>query len=93
MYRKYAIEFYGFLFATYSCKEKKIVKKEHPIEKNDSIKVAEKEIPSKKIKVVTVNTISIAGKKRRVRGFTGRAAGYKKAIMTLLPGQTIDEQV
>ncbi len=47
----------------------------------------------KKIKVVSVNTVNVGSKQRRVRGFLGKTAGYKKAIVTLRPGDAIDEQV
>lgn len=46
-----------------------------------------------KIKVVKVNTINVGSKKRRVRGFTGKTAAYKKAVVTLRPGDTIETQV
>jgi large subunit ribosomal protein L23 len=47
----------------------------------------------KKVKVVSVNTVNVGSKQRRVRGFLGKTAGYKKAIITLRPGDAIDEQV
>ncbi len=47
----------------------------------------------KKIKVVRVNTITIGPKTRRVRGFTGKTAGLKKAVITLRPGDKIDSEV
>ena len=47
----------------------------------------------KKVKVVRVNTISIGPKKRRVRGFLGKTAGLKKAVVTFRPGDIIEEQV
>ncbi len=47
----------------------------------------------KKIKVLAVNTINIGSKKRRVRGFLGNTSAYKKAVVTLRPGDSIDEQV
>ncbi len=47
----------------------------------------------KKIKVVSVNTVNVGSKKRRVRGFAGKTAGFKKAIVTLRAGDAIDEQV
>ncbi|MBI5272484.1 MAG: 50S ribosomal protein L23 [Chlamydiia bacterium] len=48
---------------------------------------------AKNVKVVAVNTITIGPKSRRVRGFLGKTAGYKKAIVTFRPGDAIDEQV
>lgn len=47
----------------------------------------------KKVKVVSVNTVNVGSKKRRVRGFMGKTSGFKKAIVTLRPGDAIDEQV
>lgn len=47
----------------------------------------------KKVKVVRVNTISIGPKKRRVRGFSGKTAGLKKAVVTFRPGDQIEDQV
>ena len=45
----------------------------------------------KKVKVVSVNTISILGKMRRVRGQRpGRAASYKKAVVTFRVGDLVD---
>jgi large subunit ribosomal protein L23 len=45
----------------------------------------------KKIKVVAVNTINTKEKQRRVRGRIGYKSAFKKAIVTLLPGNSIDE--
>jgi large subunit ribosomal protein L23 len=47
----------------------------------------------KKVKVTAVNTVSIGPKKRRVRGYLGKTAGLKKAIVTFRPGDAIDETV
>lgn len=47
----------------------------------------------KKIKVASVNTINRKPKKRRVRGRQGFRPGFKKAIVTLQEGDTIDEAV
>ncbi len=42
------------------------------------------------VKVAKVNTMTVRGKKRRVGRFPeGRTADWKKAIVTLAPGQTI----
>ncbi len=45
------------------------------------------------IAVTSVNTITIPRKKRRVRGRSGMKSAYKKAIVTLSPGNTIEDQV
>ena len=45
------------------------------------------------IKVLSVNTINVRGKKRRVpgkRGVTGHTSGWKKAIVTLQAGQRLE---
>jgi large subunit ribosomal protein L23 len=47
----------------------------------------------KNVKVVGVNTITIKPKVRRVRGFLGKTAGLKKAVVTFRPGDQIDEPV
>jgi large subunit ribosomal protein L23 len=47
----------------------------------------------KKVKVVSVNTVSTKPKLRRVRGFLGKTSHSKKAIVTFRPGDVIDEQV
>ncbi len=47
----------------------------------------------KKIKVAKVNTITIRPHMRRVRGFLGKTQWVKKAVVTLTPGDTLDEQV
>jgi large subunit ribosomal protein L23 len=44
-----------------------------------------------KVKVAKVNTIQMKGKpKRRGRGRPGKTAAFKKAIVTLTPGDSID---
>jgi large subunit ribosomal protein L23 len=47
----------------------------------------------KKIKVVSVNTINIKPKARRMRGRPGMKSGFKKAIVTLEAGDSIEEKV
>jgi large subunit ribosomal protein L23 len=42
------------------------------------------------VKVSAVNTLNTKGKEKRFRGMVGRRSGYKKAIVTLAEGQTID---
>jgi large subunit ribosomal protein L23 len=43
-----------------------------------------------KVKVLTVRTMNIAGKKKRVGRVMGRKSDWKKAIVTLAPGQAIE---
>lgn len=47
----------------------------------------------KNIKVIGVNTITIHPKQRTVRGRRGMRSGFKKAIVTLKPGQLIEDKV
>ena len=42
------------------------------------------------VKVAGVNTLNRAGKTKRFRGVPGRQSGYKKAIVTLAEGHSID---
>lgn len=56
-------------------------------------KAVEEIYEDRKIKVKAVNTINVRPKKRRVRGFLGYKAGFKKAVVTLDKGDTLDEQV
>jgi len=43
-----------------------------------------------KVKVIKINTINMRGKSKLVRGKKSYKSGYKKAIVTLKKGQTID---
>ena len=42
------------------------------------------------VKVKAVNTVNVRGKTKRFRGFVGRRSDYKKAIVSLAEGQSID---
>lgn len=42
------------------------------------------------VKVMAVNTLRTKGKVKRFRGRRGRTPGYKKAIVTLAEGHSID---
>jgi large subunit ribosomal protein L23 len=42
------------------------------------------------VKVTGVNTLNRKGKTKRFRGITGRQKDYKKAVVTLAEGQSID---
>ena len=46
-----------------------------------------------KVKVMKVNTINVAAKKRRVRGRLGMTSRFKKAVVTLRPGDMIEAGV
>ena len=43
-----------------------------------------------KVKVTAVNTIRVKGKTKRFRGIQGRRSDFKKAIVTLAEGDSID---
>ena len=74
------------------CKTPKVVFDVDPkASKHDIANAIEAIYADKKVKVVSVNTITVKGKVKRVRGFLGRAAGYKKAIVTFRPGDQIEE--
>lgn len=76
------------------CKSPKYVFDVHPDANKIQIAEAIEQIyAEKKIKVVSVNTLCRGGKWRRVRGHEGKTRGLKKAIVTLRPEDTIDEQV
>ena len=42
------------------------------------------------VKVKSVNTLNVRGKTKRFRGFLGKRSDYKKAVVSLAEGQTID---
>ncbi len=42
------------------------------------------------VKVTKVNTLNVKGKTKRFRGTAGQRSGFKKAVVTLAEGQTID---
>lgn len=58
--------------------------------KQDIAAALEEIYQEKKIKVVAVNTISMKGKPTRVRGRLGRKPAFKKAIVTLEEGDSLD---
>ena len=61
--------------------------------KQEIAKAIEKIYAEKNIKVLAVNTICVKPKARRVRGYLGNTSSFKKAIITLEKGDSIDEQV
>ena len=42
------------------------------------------------VKVVNVNTVNVEGKKKRMGRFVGKRSDYKKAIVKLAEGNTIE---
>ena len=73
------------------CQSPKAVFDVHPKANKTEIAHAVEEIyKDKKVKVVKVNTVNVGSKTRRVRGFTGKTAAYKKAVVTFRPGDVIE---
>ena len=66
----------------------KIVFKVHKGANKKSIKRSIEKIF--KVNVVKINTINLKGKTKIVRGKKSSRSGYKKAIVTLKKGQSID---
>ena len=66
----------------------KIVFKVHKGASKDSIKRSVEKLF--KVNVIKVNTITLKGKTKFVRGKKTIKSGYKKAIITLKKGQSID---
>lgn len=56
-------------------------------------KAVEQIYAASNVKVKAVNTINVKPKARRVRGYEGFKSGFKKAIVTLEKGNSIDDQV
>lgn len=74
-----------------ACKSPKYVFIVDPKANKHEIAGAVEEIyKEKKIKVVSVNTVNVKGRQRRVRGRIGRTASFKKAIVTLESGDNLD---
>lgn len=73
------------------CKSPKYVFIVDPTANKQEIAWAIEEIYSeRKIKVVGVNTINVKGKERRVRGRLGMRKSFKKAVVTLEEGDSLD---
>lgn len=63
---------------------------DHKANKQEIANALEEIYKDQKIKVVSVNTINVKGKIRRVRGRTGSTGTFKKAIVTLEEGDKLD---
>lgn len=59
---------------------------------DDANKIEIKEAIEKifKVKVESVNTLNRPGKQKRFKGYLGKRSGFKKAIVTLAEGHSID---
>jgi large subunit ribosomal protein L23 len=58
--------------------------------KQEIAKAVEQIYSENGVKVVSVNTINVKGKMRRVRGRRGRTPSFKKAVVTLENGDSIE---
>ena len=74
--------------STYLSEFNKVVFKVHKNASKDSIKKSVEKLF--KVNVIKVNTIYLKGKTKFVRGRRAIKSGYKKAIITLKKGQSID---
>jgi len=63
---------------------------ERTANKHDIARALEEIYKNEGIKVVAVNTINVKPKARRVRGRPGYKNAFKKAIVTLRPGDSLD---
>lgn len=57
--------------------------------KQEIAEAIEEIFSDRQIKVVSVNTINVKSKQRRVRGRLGSTSAYKKAVVTLEPGDNL----
>ena len=74
--------------ATFLSEQNKVVFKVHKGANKNSIKKSIEKIF--KVNVIKINTINIKGKTKLVKNKRGFKSGYKKAIVTLKKGQSID---
>ena len=74
--------------STFLSEFNKVVFKVHKGATKDSIKRSVEKLF--KVNVVKVNTVFLKGKTKFVRGKKAFKSGYKKAIITLKKGQSID---
>ena len=74
--------------STYLSEFNKVVFKVHVNASKDSIKRSVEKLF--KVNVVKINTVFLKGKTKFVRGRKTFKSGYKKAIITLKKGQSID---
>lgn len=67
--------------------QNKVVFAVHPSANKPAVKSAVERIL--KVKVLDVNIMNIRGKEKRVGRFSGRTSNWKKAIVTLKPGEKL----
>lgn len=58
--------------------------------KANKIEIAKAVAEIFKVKVADVNTVNVNGKVKRMGRFVGKRSDYKKAIVKLAPGETIE---
>ena len=58
--------------------------------KANKIEIAKAVAEIFKVKVADVNTVNVSGKVKRMGRFVGKRSDYKKAIVKLAPGETIE---
>jgi len=60
--------------------------------KPEIARALEEHYQDQNVKVMAVNTVNVGGRVRRTgrRGITGRTSRYKKAVVTLAPGQRLE---
>lgn len=63
---------------------------ERTANKQEIAQAIEEIYSEKNVKVVAVNTINVIAKPRRVRGRLGAKSAFKKAIVTLAKGDSLD---
>ena len=73
---------------TFLSEQNKVVFKVHNGANKDSIKKSIEKIF--KVNVIKINTMTYKGKNKIVRGKKSKKSGFKKAIVTLKKGQSID---
>lgn len=66
---------------------------DHKANKKEIAHAVETIYAERNIKVVAVNTINVKPKRRTVRGRAGMTSAFKKAIVTLKAGDTIEDGV
>ena len=74
--------------ATNQSEQNKVAFKIHKNASKKSIKKSIEKIF--KVNVIKINTINTKGKNKIVRGKLGKKKGFKKALVTLKKGQSID---
>jgi large subunit ribosomal protein L23 len=74
--------------STTASEQNKVVFKVAPKATKPEIKAAVEALFN--VKVAAVNTLNRKGKTKRFRGFAGRQSDSKRAVVTLVEGQSID---